>query len=192
MLGTCPQRSVILPGTRYRPPAAASSAIITRPGYEGLRAELDFLWRRQRPEVVAALSAAAAEGDRSENAEYQYRKRQLAEIDRRVRYLTRRLERLQVVDGAPADTSRIRFGAWAELEAEDGTRSTVRLVGPDEIDGRRGWISIDAPLARALLGRRIDEAVELEVPAGQVAYLVCRICYESPDWIELEAARTDE
>lgn len=183
-----------MPGVRYRPPAASSTAIITRAGYQRLREELDSLWRKQRPPVVTALTAAAAEGDRSENAEYQYRKRQLAEIDRRVRYLTRRLERLQVVDAGPTDTSRIRFGAWAELAAADGTRSTVRLVGPDEIDGRRGWISIDAPLARALLGRRVEETVELQVPAGRMAYLICQICYESPAWIEagLEAAATDE
>ena len=164
-------------GTRYRPPTAPSSAYITREGFERLRAELNELWRLRRPEVVSALSAAAAEGDRSENAEYQYRKKQLGEIDRRVRYLTRRLERLKVVDQAPTDRARIYFGAWVELEDEAGARRRYRLVGPDETDARQGWISIDAPLALALLGKRAEEDVEVSLPAGVMCYFICSVIY---------------
>jgi transcription elongation factor GreB len=166
-------------GTRYRPPAAPSSAYITRAGFERLRAELNELWRQRRPEVVSALSAAAAEGDRSENAEYQYRKKQLGEIDRRLRYLTRRLERLKVVEEAPTDRGRIYVGAWVELEDEAGACRRYRLVGPDEIDAGQGWISIDAPLARALLGKRAEEEVEVHLPAGPMCYFISSVSYQS-------------
>ena len=168
-------------GTRYRAPSAPSSAYISRAGYERLRDELNELWRLRRPEVVAALSAAAAEGDRSENAEYQYRKKQLGEIDRRVRYLTRRLDRLKVVEAPPTDCSRIYFGAWVTLENDAGGSVRYRLVGPDEIDATQGWISIDAPLARALLGRRAGDEIEVLLPAGVVAYAILAIEYQAPD-----------
>lgn len=164
-------------GIRYRPPTAPSSAYITRAGYERLRAELNELWRQRRPEVVSALSAAAAEGDRSENAEYQYRKKQLGEIDRRVRYLTRRLERLKVVEAAPTDPERIYFGAMVELEDESGQIRRYRLVGPDEIDPALGWISIDAPLSRALLGKRAQEEVSVALPAGVMCYFILAVSY---------------
>ena len=181
----------IVPGTRYRPPSAPTSPYITRDGLLRLRAELQQLWKVQRPEVVTALSAAAAEGDRSENAEYQYRKKQLGEIDRRVRYLTRQLDRLKVVDTIPTDPGRIYFGAWITLENEEGQRSELRLVGPDEIDAGRGWISVDAPLARALLGKRVDDEVELLAPAGRLSYLVCAVTYAPPD-AESTHRSTDE
>src|SRR6187401_1933081 len=143
--------------SRWRPPPEKSTAIITRAGYERLRAEFNELWKVQRPEVVRALSAAAAEGDRSENAEYIYRKKQLAEIDRRVRYLSKRLEALRVVQEPPRDRAAIFFGAWFELEASDGRTHRYRIVGPDKIDARLGYISIDSPLARALLKKRADD-----------------------------------
>jgi transcription elongation factor GreB len=163
---------------RWRPPAAASTAIITRAGFERLRAELDELWRARRPEVVRALSAAAAEGDRSENAEYQYRKKQLGEIDRRVRYLSKRLEALEVVEHAPSDRAAIYFGAWIELEdADSGECARYRIVGPDETDAALGFISIDSPLARALLKRRMDDEVVVDLPAGRRSYVIIAVEY---------------
>ena len=169
-------------GTRYRAPQASSTAVITRAGFERLRAELDELWRVRRPEVVLALSAAAAEGDRSENAEYTYRKRQLGEIDRRVRYLTKRLEQMRVVDTVPADPRAVFFGAWLLLEALDEERELkVRIVGPDETDAKLGWISIDSPLARAALKKRIDDEFEVELPAGRARYVIVEVSYTGPD-----------
>src|SRR5512142_3074455 len=133
--------------SRWRAPQATSTAIITPGGHRRLKAELDHLWRTLRPEVVRALAAAAAEGDRSENAEYTYRKKQLGEIDRRVRYLSKRLEVLRVVDIAPTDRDAVFFGAQVDVERiDDGATTTYRIVGPDETDARLGWISIDSPL----------------------------------------------
>ena len=164
--------------SRWRPPAEASTALITRAGFERLREELDELWRRQRPEVVRALTAAAAEGDRSENAEYIYRKKQLGEIDRRVRYLSRRLEQLRVVDTLPSAPERIYFGAEIVLEDLDQpTEYRYRIVGPDETDARAGWISIDSPLARALLGKPADEEILAQLPTGSRRLLIVEISY---------------
>ena len=164
--------------SRWRPPPEHSTAIITRAGYERLRAELNDLWKRRRPEVVKALAAAAAEGDRSENAEYTYRKKQLGEIDRRVRYLSKRLEAVKVVENAPSDPTAIYFGASIELEREgSGDVVRYRIVGPDETDATRGWISIDAPLARAALGRRVDAAFEVELPTGPERFIVLSVAY---------------
>lgn len=163
---------------RWRPPGEASTAVITRAGHERLKAELDELWRVQRPEVVRALAAAAAEGDRSENAEYTYRKKQLAGIDRRVRYLGKRLPALKVVESMPSDRGKVYFGAIVELDPVDGGEPVrYRIVGPDETDARRGWISIDAPLARALLGRRVDEVVRVPLPAGETGFVIGAIEY---------------
>lgn len=165
---------------RWRPPSPQSTALITPEGHRRLKAEFEHLWRERRPEVVRALSAAAAEGDRSENAEYIYRKKQLAEIDRRLRFLGKRLESLRVAPEAPSDTGAVYFGAWVQLEADDGRRVQHRIVGPDEIDARAGWISIDSPLARALLKRRVDEEIEVEVPAGRACYVIVAIGYDGP------------
>lgn len=163
--------------SRYRKPQPRSSPYITAGGYEQLRAEYEQLWRVRRPAVVRALSAAAAEGDRSENAEYIYRKKELREIDRRVRYLQLRLPALQVVDCPPADASRIFFGAWVELH--DGRASRVyRIVGGDELDPASGHISVDSPLARALLKRAVGEVVQAHLPRGVTEYEVLRIWYE--------------
>jgi transcription elongation factor GreB len=165
--------------SRWRPPAEGSTAIITRAGFERLRDELNDLWRVRRPEVVKALGEAAAEGDRSENAEYIYRKKQLGEIDRRVRYLSKRLEALRVVDEAPADRNAIFFGAWFEIEdAGTGDAKRYRIVGPDEIDAPKGWISIDSPLARAALKKRIDDEFEAMLPTGKATYVVVSVSYE--------------
>lgn len=163
---------------RWRPPAEGSTALITREGHDRLKAELDDLWRAKRPEVVKALAAAAAEGDRSENAEYTYRKKQLGEIDRRVRYLSKRLQALRVVDDAPADREAVFFGAEVEVENIDsGDTATYRIVGPDETDAQRGWISIDAPLARAMLKKRVDDEFEAQLPAGAARFAIVEVRY---------------
>jgi transcription elongation factor GreB len=164
--------------SRWRPPSTASTAIITREGFERLREELNHLWKERRPEVVRALSAAAAEGDRSENAEYQYRKKQLGEIDRRVRYLSKRLEALQVVEHFPTDKQAIFFGAWLDVEnVESGEHSRYRIVGPDETDAKLGLISIDSPLARAALKKRVDDEFEVLLPTGLTRFAVTGVQY---------------
>ncbi len=162
---------------RWRPPAEKSTALITRAGHERLKAELDELWRVKRPEVVKALAAAAAEGDRSENAEYTYRKKQLGEIDRRVRYLGTRLEQLRVVDTRPTDPGAVYFGAWFRVEDDAGDEHVYRIVGPDETDAARGWISIDSPLARAALKRRAGDGFEADLPAGRAGYVILEVGY---------------
>ena len=163
--------------SRYRPPAPPSSPYVTRAGFERLSAELEALWGT-RKEVVVALAAAAAEGDRSENAEYQYRKRQLGGIDRRIRYLQKRLPALKVVD-ARAGGDRIFFGAEALLEASDPDgrveERRVRIVGADEIDPATHRMSIDSPLARALLGKGVGDEVEIEVEGRALGYAVLEI-----------------
>ena len=164
--------------SRWRPPAEKSTALVTREGHARLKAELDDLWRVRRPDVVRALSAAAAEGDRSENAEYTYRKKQLGEIDRRVRYLSQRLETLRVVDTAPADPDAVFFGARIEVaNLASGESSRYRIVGPDETDARLGWISIDSPLARAILKKRADDEFEAMLPAGVARFRILAVDY---------------
>ena len=163
---------------RWRPPPERSTALITREGHDRLKAELDELWRVRRPEVVQALAAAAAEGDRSENAEYTYRKKQLGEIDRRVRYLSKRLPSLRVVDAAPSDPRAVFFGAYVEIEhLDDGESRTYRIVGPDETDAGRGWISIDSPLARAMLKKRLDDEFDAMLPGGIARDAITAIGY---------------
>ena len=166
--------------SRWRAAAAPSTAIITRDGFERLRSELNELWKQRRPDVVKALAAAAAEGDRSENAEYTYRKKQLGEIDRRVRYLSKRLETLKVVDAPPADRSAVYFGASVELEdLASGETLRYRIVGPDETDAARGWISIDSPLARAALKNHVDDEFEAMLPGGVRRFAVLAIDYST-------------
>jgi transcription elongation factor GreB len=162
---------------RTPPPQAAGSKYITPQGAQRLRAELDELWRSERPRVTQAVAAAAAQGDRSENAEYTYGKRRLREIDRRVRFLRRRLDGMVVVDQPPADPSKVFFGAWVLLEAEDGTQSRYRIVGPDEFDMAPGYISMDSPLGRALLGRRLDDEITAQLPGGLRTFVIVAIEY---------------
>jgi transcription elongation factor GreB len=166
--------------TRYRKAGPPGSQYSTPEGERRLRAELDELWRVQRPQVTRAVQEAAAQGDRSENAEYIYGKRQLREIDRRVRFLRKRLEGMVVVRRPPDDRSRVFFGAWVRLEDDAGAESEVRIVGPDEIDPARRYVSMDSPLARALLGKRVDDEVAIEVPGGSRSYVVTGIRYEEP------------
>ena len=168
--------------SRWRAPAARSSVLVTAGGLRKLQQELTELWTRQRPEVVAALAAAAAEGDRSENAEYQYRKKQLGEIDRRVRYLGKRIPELRASSELPTDTGAIHFGAWFRIEDTDGSVHAYRIVGADEIDARQGWISIDSPLARAALGRHVEDEFEAATPTGIRHCLVLEVDYREPAW----------
>lgn len=162
--------------SRYRPPSAPSTAIITEAGFAALEEEQTALWKKRRV-VTAALSAAAAEGDRSENAEYIYRKKELREIDRRVRYLQKRLPALRVVKEKPSDPSKIFFGATVELQDEQGNQLVVRIVGPDEIDSARNWISIDSLMAKALLKASVDDEVTVSAPKGDTTYFVESITY---------------
>jgi transcription elongation factor GreB len=162
---------------RYRAPAPAKSPYITRQGYETLNVELNGLWLTRR-EVVAALSAAAAEGDRSENAEYIYRKKQLRELDRRIRYLQKRLPTLKVVDSAPSNPEQIFFGASVMLEDGDGNEICYRIVGPDEFDPKKNWISMDSPVARALMKKTIDDEVMVTTPGGVINYFIIDVSYE--------------
>lgn len=165
--------------SRWRPPSPRSTAIITREGFERLKAELDHLWHVLRPQVVKALAAAAAEGDRSENAEYIYRKKQLGEIDRRARYLSKRIPDLKVAEGQPGDLGLVFFGARIAVEnVDNGDVFHYRIVGPDETDARNGWISIDSPLARAALKRRVDDEFNVELPNGPAAFVIIRIDYD--------------
>lgn len=142
------------------------SPYITEPGFAALRDELDELWRRKRPEVTRALADAAAEGDRSENAEYIYRKKQLREIDRRVRYLSKRMDELKIVRDLPRDRERVFFGATVVVVDESDKQSRYRIVGSDETDAKKGWISVDSPVARALLGKNIGDEVDIRLPEG--------------------------
>ena len=165
--------------SRYRPPARPGSKYITPAGLRRLREELDQLWRVERPEVTRAVAEAAAQGDRSENAEYTYGKRRLREIDRRVRFLRKRLDGMVVVSAPPADPARVFFGAWVAVEDEDGRERRHRIVGPDEFDLDPLWISVDSPLARALLGKRVDDEVSVELPGGMQRWVITAIEYEA-------------
>ena len=163
---------------RWRPPPERSSPYITPQGALALRSQLSELWQRRRTEVVPALSAAAAEGDRSENAEYIYRKKQLGEIDRKIRYLSKRLEVIQVVARPPDRRDRVYFGAQVKIEDADGTCHTYRIVGADETDSAPRLISIDSPLARALLGRSPGDRVTVEMPDKSAEYLLVSVSYQ--------------
>ena len=165
---------------RWRPPAQPGSRYITPEGARRLRAELDQLWSVERPAVTRAVAEAAAQGDRSENAEYTYGKRRLREIDRRVRFLRKRLEGMVVVDQTPADRQRVFFGAWVTLEDDEGIETRHRIVGPDEFDLAPGYVSMDAPLARSLLGKRLDDEVTVLTPKGERTWVITEVHYETP------------
>lgn len=149
----------------------------TPEGARRLRAELDRLWRVERPAVTQAVAEAAAQGDRSENAEYLYGKRRLREIDRRVRFLRERLHGMVVVSEPPADRTRVFFGAWVTVADEAGATRRHRIVGPDEFDRESGFISMDSPLGRALLGRRVGDALEVGLPGGPLRVSITAIEY---------------
>lgn len=154
---------------------------ITPEGYQRLSSEMVFLWKKKRPEIVRALADAAAEGDRSENAEYIYRKKELRETDRRLRYLERHLKDIKVVRDRPADLSKIYFGAWVTLEDEDGELHTYRIVGGLEAGHTPGDISLFSPVAKALLGKSVEDEVTVELPENKRAiYYVVSIQYDPP------------
>ncbi len=152
--------------------------LITRAGFELLQKELTHLWKVERPETTKKVSWAASLGDRSENADYQYNKKRLREIDRRVRYLTKRLEDIKVIDYNPQQAGKVFFGAWVQLENDDGEQLKFKIVGPDEIFGRNDYISIDSPMARALLKKEVDDEAVVSTPSGEKYWTVLSINYQ--------------
>jgi transcription elongation factor GreB len=162
---------------RYRPPQPASSKYITPEGKQRLVEEVDKLWKKRRPEVTKALAAAAAEGDRSENAEYIYRKKELREIDARVRYLRKRLDGIVVVDRVPDDQNKVFFGAWVRLEDTTGKEYIYRIIGPDELEPSLGYISMDSPMGKTLLGKSLDDEFTLSLPEGEAEYVITEVSY---------------
>jgi transcription elongation factor GreB len=176
-----------------RAPLESSSIVpersnyITRAGFRALRSELDWLWKDERPRVTEAVATAAALGDRSENADYIYGKKRLREIDRRIRFLTKRIDDLTVVDAGPRkEADRVYFGAWVELEDEDGETARYRLVGPDEFDAKAGLISVDSPVGKALMGQRLDSEVTVRRPKGETVYTILSIDYSEDTSEDLE------
>lgn len=165
---------------RKRPDESGKPGHITPEGYRRLEEEAERLWTQERPTIAKAVAIAAAEGDRSENAEYIYGKRKLAEIDRRLKHLGKRLDVLTIVPPREGDEARIFFGAWVTLEDEDGEQVTYRIVGPDETDAEQGWISIDSPVARALLKREEGDEVVVRRPKGAKRFEVVRVSYRAP------------
>ncbi len=162
---------------RWRPPQPKSSPYITEAGYRKLEEEVRALWER-RGGVTQALAAAAAEGDRSENAEYIYRKKELREIDRRIGYLQKRLPALTIVSSAPDNTGKVYFGAWVTLENDAGEELSYRIVGGDEIDPKKPYISLDSPLAKALMLKAVDDEIVITVGDSQSRYYIVNIEYE--------------
>lgn len=162
---------------RWRPPPEKSSPYITAEGADQLKSDLASLWHLRRTDVVPALSAAAAEGDRSENAEYIYRKKQLGEIDRKIRYISKRLEEIKVVDGIPTNQKKVYFGAFIDIEDEQGKVKRYRIVGADETDAAKGFISIDSPLAKALMGKEQGDEVSVELPGGMARFSLSGVHY---------------
>ncbi len=166
---------------RYRPPQKPGSKYITAEGFQRLNDELSYLWKNKRPQVTQAVREAAAQGDRSENAEYIYGKKQLREIDHRVRFLRKRLDNITVVDTLPNDTTRIFFGAWVELENKQGDILCYRIVGPDEFDPRRNFISMDSPVARALMKKSIDDVIVVSTPEGDAELCITAVYYNAKE-----------
>jgi transcription elongation factor GreB len=156
----------------------SGSKYSTPEGAKRLRSELDELRLVERPAVTRAVAEAAAQGDRSENAEYIYGKRRLREIDRRVRFLRERLDGMKIVSQAPSDRTRAFFGAWVTIEEARGAARRHRIVGPDEFDREPGYVSMDSPLGRALLGKRVGDTLEVKLPGGTVSIDVIAIDYE--------------
>ena len=154
--------------------------LITREGFDKLNAELNYLWREYRPEITKKVTWAASLGDRSENADYKENKRLLRQIDSRVRYLRKRIEAVKVVEYSPQQDGKVFFGAWVQIENDAGDTKNFRIVGPDEIYGRNDYISIDAPMARALLKKEVDDEVVVSTPLGEHTWYVNSISYKNP------------
>jgi transcription elongation factor GreB len=154
------------------------SNLITRAGYNALKEELDYLWKVKRPDITKKVTWAASLGDRSENADYHYNKRILREIDRRVRYITKRITEVRIVDHSPQQDGRAFFGAWVEIENDEAETLKLKIVGPDEIYGRKDYISIDSPMARALLKKEPDDECMVITPSGSKTWYINKIWYE--------------
>lgn len=152
--------------------------LITRKGWQALDKELKYLWKEYRPEITKKVQEAAAQGDRSENADYTYNKRLLRQIDSRVRYLVKRVEELQIVDYSPQQEGKVFFGAWIELQNEAGEIVQYRIVGKDELDTKLGYITIDSPMARALIGKQVDDEVVVPTPLGPKEWYINKIQYQ--------------
>ncbi len=169
--------------SRYRPPRPKSSPYITPEGAANMRAELRQLWKVERPQVTQVVHEAAKNGDRSENGDYIYGKRRLREIDSRVRYLTKRLENAKIIEDKPRDPTKVFFAPWVTVEDEEAKEvpQTFRLVGSDEIDPSLNWISIDSPMAQALVGKCLDDEVMVKTPAGPRCFIITGISYELPN-----------
>ncbi len=163
--------------SRWRPPSPKGSTYITAEGYKKLKDELTHLWKIERPQVTQTVHEAAKNGDRSENGDYIYGKRRLREIDSRVRFLTKRLEALTVVDRLPDDKNKVFFGAWITLVDDDDNEKTYRIVGPDEFDLSQQKLSMDSPLAKAMLGKRLDDEIILKKPEGEDLFYIVKIEY---------------
>ncbi len=163
---------------RYRPPPREKAPYVTPEGARALRDELNYLWRVKRPQLTQAVAEAAAQGDRSENAEYIYGKKQLREIDRRVRYLQKRLGVLKVIDSSGRQDSRAFFGAWIKIQTAEGATEVYRIVGPDEINSDQGYISVESPMARAILGKGEGEEVVVNRPAGRTSCVLLKVSYQ--------------
>ncbi|MFT4769529.1 MAG: transcription elongation factor GreB [Glaciecola sp.] len=163
---------------RYRAPRPRGTPLITAAGEARLRAELDKLWRKERPIVALAVQDAAKNGDRSENGDYIYGKKRLREIDGRVRFISKRLEILQIVRETPSDKSRIFFGATVKVEDQNEVTQSVTILGPDEFESSRSEVSIDSPIARVLLGKTIGDSVRLDSPGGERELEVLDIQYQ--------------
>ncbi|MFT5889890.1 MAG: transcription elongation factor GreB [Zhongshania sp.] len=165
--------------SRYRPPRAKGSCYITPQGERVLREEVRQLWKIERPQVTHTVHEAAKNGDRSENGDYIYGKRRLREIDSRVRFLTKRLEELTVVNHTPSDHHKVYFGAWVSLENEAGEEQEYRIVGPDEFDLKQHKLSMDSPLAKAMLGKQLDDEITVNTPKGDTVYYITAIRYDA-------------
>ena len=161
----------------FRPATSKSAPYITADGAQNLRSELHQLWKIERPKVAQIIHEAAKNGDRSENGDYIYGKRRLREIDRRVRYLTKRIETVTVVNTLPNDRSRVFFAAFVTLESQAREKFEYRLVGADEINPQKNWISIDSPVARALLGRKTNDVIKTDTPNGTREFTILKIRY---------------
>lgn len=152
--------------------------LITRAGWQKLEDELKYLWKVKRPQVTQAVSEAAALGDRSENAEYKEGKRELRAIDRRLRFLTKRLDALKIVEYSPQQEGKVYFGAWVELENDQEEIVRYRIVGTDEIDTKNNYITIDSPMARALIGKQVNDEVRVLTPSGEKEWYINKIQYQ--------------
>ncbi|WP_019529484.1 transcription elongation factor GreB [Dasania marina] len=166
--------------SRYRPPRPKGSFYITPEGEKAIRDEVFQLWKVERPQVTSVVHEAAKNGDRSENGDYIYGKKRLREIDSRVRFLTQRLENVKVIHDKPSDQNKVFFGAWVTVEDEDGKETTYRIVGPDEFDLRQNKLSMDSPLARALLGKSLEDDIIFKTPEGDRELYIAAVSYTPP------------